>query len=385
MARRGDLWISVAVIVAMLAVVALAAVPFRAQLRSDPIVAGPGVRNVVKLSTYFPGIRGRAVDTDVYILEGDQPGGSMLVLGGTHPPEPGGIMAAVLLVETARVTQGRLFVIPQTNLSGFTATPPGLGFPGGFTVETPQGPLRFRIGGKNTNSVHQWPDPDEYVNPATGARWSGEQARDINRVYPGRPNGYLTERLAFAIMELIRKENVVLVLDMHEAPPDRPLINAMAVHPKGMAVATLALLNLELQGIKVRLEVSPPQFRGLSHREIPEFTQAMAMLHETNSPLHGALRGRATEDLLVTAKDEFLVFASRAGWTGTNHPPEGVPLDVRTARHVAMVLELSKALSETHPQSAVVITGVPGYGEIARKGVGAFLMVPPGGAGEGAR
>jgi hypothetical protein len=102
----------------------------------------------------------------------------------------------------------------------------------------------------------------------------------------------------------------------------------------------------------------------------------MAMLHETNSPLHGALRGRATEDLLTTARDEFLVFASRAGWTGTNHPPEGVPLDVRAARHVAMILELSKALTEVQPQNAVVIEGVPSYAEITSKGIGTFLRVP---------
>lgn len=380
--RRSDFWVSVAVILVMFVAVALAAVPFRAQFRPDPIVAGPGVARVVKLSTYFPGIRGRAVDTDVYVLEGEEPGGSMLLLGGTHPPEAAGVMAAVLVLENARVRQGRVFVIPQTNVSGFTATPPGLGFPSGFTVQTPQGPLRFRIGGKNVNSVHQWPDPDQYVNPATEAAWSGEQARDLNRSYPGRPNGYLTERLAFAIMELIRNENITLVLDMHEAPPDRPLINAMAVHPKGMPVATLALLNLELEGIKVRLEVSPRQFRGLSHREIPDFSQAMAMLHETNSPLHGALRGRATEELLVTARDEFLVYASKAGWTGTHHPPEGVPLDVRVARHVAMIVELSKALTEVQPHNAVVFEDVPTYQEITQERLGNFLKVPAAGASQ---
>ena len=376
MKTRPDTWISGAVILATAVVIALAAVPFRAQFATDPIVAGPGVTKVVKLSTYFEGIKGRAVDTDVYVLEGREPGGSMLILGGTHAPEPGGVMAAVLTLETARVRRGRLFVIPQTSLSAFTATPSGLGFPGGFTVQTPNGPLHFRIGGKNTNAVHQWPDPDEYVNANMGARWSGEQARDINRAYPGRPNGYLTERLAFAMMELIRKERITLVLDMHEAPPDRPLINAMAVHPKGVDVATIALLNLELQDIKVRLEISPAQFRGLSHREIPEYSQAVAMLHETNSPLHGALRGRATEELLVTARDPFLVHASRSGWTGTNHPQEGVPLNVRVARQVAMLVELSRALTEARPQYAVVLEGVPSYQEITARGIGSFLLMP---------
>ncbi len=376
MQNRADFWTSVAVIVVLLAVVGLAAIPFRAQFRPDPLVAGPGVTRVVKLSTYFPGIRGRAVDTDVYVLEGQEPGGSMLVLGGTHPPEPGGELAAVLLAEQAHVKRGRLFVIPQTNLSGFTATPPGLGFPDGFTVQTPHGPLHFRIGGKNANSIHQWPDPDEYVNPNMGAHWSGEQARDLNRTYPGRPNGYLTERLAYAVMELIRQEQITLVLDMHEAPPDRPLINAIAVHPRGVDVASVALLNLELEGIRVRLEISPAQFRGLSHREIPEYSQAMAMLHETNSPLHGALRGRATEDLLTTGKDEFLVYASKSGWTGTAHTPEGSPLDVRIGRHVAMIVELSKALTEVRPQQAVVLENVPTYQEITTRGIGSFLLVP---------
>jgi len=376
MDARNNVATSLAVLAAMAVVLALASRHFLAQYRADPIVAGPGVARVVKLSTYAPNIRGRAVDTDVYVLEGARPGGTVLVLGGAHPPEAAATMAAVVLIEQAKVAQGRLFVIPQTNLSGFTATPAGLGWPEGYTIRTPRGPLRFRIGAKVSNPVHQWPDPDEYVNTGTGARWSGEQGRDLNRTYPGRPDGYLTERLAYALLELIRREDVTLVLDMHEAPPDRPLINAMAVHPKGMSVAAEAILNLELEGIKVRLEASPPNFRGLSHREIPDHSNAIAMLHETNLPLHGALRGRATEAMILTAQDEFLVYASRSGWTGTTHPPEGVPIEVRTGRHLAMLYELVKALTSQQPQHAFAFESAPGYQEVVRKGLGAFLRMP---------
>lgn len=378
MKDQRNLWISAAVVLSMVAVLARAAVDFRGQFRTDPIVAGPGVSRVLRLSTYYPGIRNRAVDTDVYVLEGRQPGGSVLVISGAHPPEAGAMMAAILLVEQARVSKGRLIVIPQANRSGFTATPAGQGWPGGFTIDTPNGPLRFRIGSKMSNPLHQWPDPDEYVNANMGARWSGEQARDLNRVYPGRSDGYLTERLAYAIMELIRRERVTMVLDMHEAPPDRPLINAIAVHPKGMGIAADAILNLEMADIKVRLEVSPPKFRGLSHREIPESSDAIAMLHETNLPLHGALRGRATEQLILTAQDAFLVKASRSGWTGTTHPPEGVPIEQRVGRHLAMLIELVKALTQRQPQHGLIFEYVPTYDEVVKKGLGALLRVPDG-------
>ena len=76
------------------------------------------------LSDWYPGLEGTAGDTEVYVLEGEQEGDSMLVLGGTHPNEPSGLVAAVLLIENAQPEAGTLYVIPRTNNSAFTCTDP---------------------------------------------------------------------------------------------------------------------------------------------------------------------------------------------------------------------------------------------------------------------
>src|SRR5690625_4766707 len=72
----------------------------------EPIVSGPGVTDEKMLSDYFPKLKGTNGDTKVYILEGEEPGGSMLVLGGTHPNEPSGYMSAITLIENATVKSG---------------------------------------------------------------------------------------------------------------------------------------------------------------------------------------------------------------------------------------------------------------------------------------
>jgi len=52
---------------------------------------------------------------------------------------------------------------------------------------------------------------------------------------------------------------------------------------------------------------------------------------------------------------------------------QGIPLSVRVARHTATVMELVRTLSEASPGRAVEIEGVPAYGELVGKGVGAYL------------
>jgi hypothetical protein len=205
---------------------------------------------------------------------------------------------------------------------------------------------------------------------------AGEESRNFNRVHPGHPRGYLTERLSYALMQLIRKENADVCIDLHEAPPDRPLVNAFAIHERAADLASLAILNLEAQGIKVRLEMSPKHLRGLSHREVGDHTQAMAILMEAQSPYHGPLRGRADEANLLTAKDPFLVLASDMGRTSVKHTKEGVPIHLRTARHVTSVVEVANALTEFKPERGVTIEGAPPYEGMVKNGIGTYFREP---------
>jgi len=356
-----------------------AAIAFVRQWQPDVIVKGPGVTRVGKLSEYFAGIKGTTNDPDYYLLEGSEPGGTMIVWGGTHPVEPAGYLAPILMVENVRVSKGRLFLIPQINISSFGNTKIGIGDVASFGIKTPWGERRFRFGGRGTNPIDQWPDPDVYTNFMTGQSLAGEESRNFNRTHPGQPNGYLTERLSFALLEMIRKEKADVGIDLHEAPPDRPLVNAFAIHESAADLASLAILNLEAQGIRVRLEMSPKYLRGLSHREIGDHTQAMAILMETQSPYHGPLRGRADEANLLTAKDPFLVLASKMGRTSVKHTEAGVPIDLRTARHVTSIVEVANALTELKPERGVTIEGAPSYENMLKNGIGAYFKQPTSG------
>ena len=86
-------------------------------LNGSPIVAGPGVTNVIKLSEFLPALRGTMVDTNVYVLEGQEPGGKVLVIANTHANEPAGLLAALIMIENAVVEKGTLYVIPEFNAS----------------------------------------------------------------------------------------------------------------------------------------------------------------------------------------------------------------------------------------------------------------------------
>ncbi len=54
----------------------------------EPVVLGPGVTEVKKLSDWAPYLKGSVNDCNIYVLDSGIPGGTMLVLGGTHPEEP---------------------------------------------------------------------------------------------------------------------------------------------------------------------------------------------------------------------------------------------------------------------------------------------------------
>ena len=349
---------------------------FRAMHRAEPIFPGAGLTGVRRLSDYFPPLKNTPGDTEVYLFRGKEKGGNLLVLGGTHPNEPAGLIASVLLIENIRTKRGNIFIIPRANASGFTHSDPQEGNPQRFAVPTPAGPRLFRLGSRLTNPVDQWPDPAVYVNPA-GQRLSGNEVRNLNRCYPGRARGFLTERIAFAIMELIRVEQIDIGIDLHESAPEYPVINAIVFHEDSSELAALALMDLQAQGYEIRLEASPVKLRGLSHREWGDHAGIMAVLLETPNASHGRLKGRPSSSLVVDGKDKFYAKASRLGWLFVPFGEEGIPLSLRTARHLAALQALLGALAELAPDKTFVIEGMPSAAEVQKRGVGAFLHPPP--------
>ena len=365
-------------IIAMLIVftiAGLASIYFLRQRIDEPIVAGPGVTRIGMLSEYFDGLKGSPVDTEVYFLESNKPGGTMLLMCGTHPGEPAAVLSGVTAIENAVMEAGRLIVIPRAQKTGFGTGEPGRAYPPRFHIQQDEDNFRwFRYGNRIMNPVYSWPNPTVFVNYPSGQTLSEGETLNLNRAHPGRPDGRLNEKLSFAILELIRKEKVSVSIDPHEAPPNRPLVGAIAAHERAMDLATISVLNLEaIWGVNVRLEISPKNLRGLSHREWGDYTDTLAVLIETPSPMHGPLRGKSTEKLILDAIDEFELQAGRAGRHFMPYDENGYPISVRIARHVQHQLELAEAWNELNPGEPIIITHMPTYPEIVENGIGHYL------------
>jgi predicted deacylase len=348
---------------------------FVAQWPGEPIFLGEGLTAQKKLSDYFPPLRGTAGDTEVYVFDGPEPGGNVLVLGGTHPNEPAGFVSAVVLAENLRPVRGRVILIPRANRSGFTHSDPQEGAPQSFDLPTSSGRRRFRLGSRVTNSVHQWPDPTLYVTP-TGQKLAGIEARNLNRAYPGKARGYLTEQVAFAIMSLLRAERIDLGIDLHESAPEYPVINAIVFHENASDLAALAQMELQAEGFEFRLEASPANLRGLSHREWGDAAGVKAVLIETPNASHGRLKGRPSASLVVDGRDPYYPRAAALGRLFVPYGPEGIPLRHRVARHLAGVGAVLRSLAELEPAKAVLVQGLPAPAEVEARGVGAFLRPP---------
>jgi hypothetical protein len=70
------------------------------------------------------------------------------------------------------------------------------------------------------------------------------------------------------------------------------------------------------------------------------------------------------------------------GRTSVKHTEAGVPIDLRTARHVTSIVEVANALNELTPERGVTIEGAPSYGDLLKNGIGAYFKQPvPGPSG----
>src|SRR5512137_3221508 len=101
---KGHLWSAAGLLVLGAAVAVLAGREFRSMRAVEPLHPGPGLTRQGLLSDYLPVLAGTPGDTDVYVFEGGEAGGTVLVTGGAHPNEPAGSVSAVVLVENIRVT-----------------------------------------------------------------------------------------------------------------------------------------------------------------------------------------------------------------------------------------------------------------------------------------
>jgi len=342
-----------------------------------PIVKGPGVTDVRRLSDFSPGLKGTPADTWVFVLQGREPGGKALIMGNTHSNEPEGMLAALIVIENAVVENGTLYVIPFFNNSGSRNTRAGDGYPLYFDVATDWGTRRFRYGNRDASPLDQWPDPDVYIHFPDRQLLSYIDVRNTNRTWPGRADGPLMERVTFGAMELLRKEGVDVAVDVHGAETMFPVTNCIVAPEKSVKIATLASLTVKaMEGFENHVEPSPAGFRGLSHREIGDYAETMPFLLEAPIPFLDQPTGPKTVRFLLDGKDPFLLSLSKKKKLFVPYDESGWPLEKRVGQNLSVTLEIFRQFTKKTAARPIVVRDVPRYADVVKAGVGHFLADP---------
>ena len=164
-----------------------------------------------------------------------------------------------------------------------------------------------------------------------------------------------------------------IVIDLHEASPEYPVINAIIAHERAMDVAAFANLTLQSEGLNYALEPSPKNFHGLTHRELGDSTTTMAVLMETANPMQGRLRGRMDPEKVMTGLDECYLNAAKAGLVRVPYDSTGAPLAMRVGRHLEGVRALLEARNMLASERQIVVSDIPAYSDLQTRGLGDFL------------
>ena len=344
----------------------------------ETVVVSDELTEVRWLSDYVPMLKGTYGDTPIFVFDSGVPGGSVLYCGGTHPYEPATSISAYVLMENIHVEKGVVYVIPQCSYSATTLGVQGNAYPASVHIQTEWGTARYKIGERNTNPLDQWPDNFTYINYPSGQSQAYNDLRNLNRCYPGRLDGTFTERVAYAIMEVIRTENIDMSIDCHEASIMYPVVGTYVAHDDAMDIAMMAAMDLSATSFDMKIEQSPKSLKGFTHREWGDYSDTLAILMETPEPFIDRIVGPMTVDLMMTGKDLFLSFAGDKGLTYVKYTEENDyswPMNVRVGRHLSGAAKAVYYMNMFFPEKEVIATW-PSYEELVEKDCGAFLHDP---------
>lgn len=273
------------------------------------------------------------------------------------------------------MTKGKVYVIPQANYSASTTGMLGNAYPKFHYVQTEFGPKAYRIGDRVSNPLDHWPDPFTYVHYPSNQKLAYQDIRNLNRAFPGRPDGTATERAAYGITELIRQENIDISIDIHEASIMYPVVGTYVAHERSIDIAFMASMDLTATTYDMKCEASPSGLHGLSHREWGDFTDTLAVLMETPEPFIDRVVGPMTQELMTEGKDEFLAVAAAHNLTFVPYNIDfGSPMWYRVGRHLSgalKVIEYAKQLNGID----IEVTW-PTYNELEEHDCGYFLHDP---------
>lgn len=116
-------------------------------------------------------------ETTVYKFTSNIPGPKYAIVGGIHGDEVAGWKAALMLKER-RDFIGEVLIIPQANILA---------------------------------------DKREERYPGKGKAVNGIVYKDLNRNFPGNPDGNVTKQIAYAITETVKSFEPDVIVDLHES------------------------------------------------------------------------------------------------------------------------------------------------------------------------
>ncbi len=369
--------IKVAILLFMAVIAAIAGADFyKLRHHKETIVLSEDCTEVKWFSDYVPSLKNTWLDTPVFIFDSGVEGGTVFINGCPHPYEPASSLAAYLMIENLHVEKGKVIIVPRANYSGSTEGMAGDAYPMFFTVPTEWGGQEFRIGDRYTNPLDQWPDPFTYVNYPSGQSLAYQDIRNLNRTYPGRENGTITERAAFAEMEIIRQEGVDIAIDMHEAEILYPVTSTYVapakvldrehfletgemvyVEPEKSSLDVAMMASMNIDQFFMKCAASPNTLHGLSHREWADWSDSMTFLMETPEIFIDKITGPRTEDLMYQGKDEFLQRVTDKGLTYFPYDKEfGTPMWYRVARHLSGAIEVVNWTGMFYPELECIVS-----------------------------
>ncbi|HHU24331.1 MAG: succinylglutamate desuccinylase/aspartoacylase family protein [Bacilli bacterium] len=213
-------------------------------------------------------LTGTIYETEVYYFKSNLPGPKVAIVGGIHGDEIAGWMVAEALVERDDF-KGEVMVIPRANI---LATELEQRYPG------------------STNKGY----------------YNNVKYSDLNRAFPGKTDGTVTEQIAYAIVEVITEFSPAYLIDLHESrrsySDPNPLIGDEIIYGnKKSAMMALEMVEdfnetLEPADTPFITDANPPE--GSFNYYFGKNFDAIVFTFETNRQLGLAKRMKQQNDLL---------------------------------------------------------------------------------------
>ena len=233
------------------------------------------------------------------------------------------------------------------------------------------------MGDRWSNPLDQWPDPEVYIHYPSRQQLAYMDIRNLNRTWPGRPERDADRE------DVLRphpadqdRRRVDIVIDLHEAELQYPVISTIVAHQKGLDLAAMASMILTDEEFKI----GDGEFAGRAARPVPSRDRRLHGRHPAPFRVARAVprrdaRAGPTPSSCSTGKDEFVVRAGKRGLLFEKIDEKGWPH--RRPRRPPMLDHPGLAVwSQDHADRAVLMKNVPKYAEVVAKGVGAFLHDP---------